>query len=117
MFTSMSARLRFAKTATQLMLAVSLFGLASAKADTVFTITGATADGSSINGTITIETVGGTVTGANVTLGAPDSVTCTSINNQTPAGTVGYFVQLNCSTGDLRLTLSTPNDTMGGTLV
>jgi hypothetical protein len=119
MFTLMLAKPRFAQTAIRLMLAVSLFGLASAKADTVFTITGTTANNSSISGTVTIDTVGGSVTGANITLGAPDSTTCTGITAaQGPAGTPGYFVQVGCSSGGfLMLTLRTPNDPAGGTLV
>jgi len=98
-----------AVTAAMLVLGFCLLGLASASAQTVFAVSGTIADGSSFSGTLTIDTTvasDSAISAANITIGPPDSDTCTSISFQIRGGPPGYEITIACTSGnDLFLTL------------
>jgi uncharacterized repeat protein (TIGR01451 family) len=103
--------------AGRLVLATCLLGLASANAATVFQVTiGQLLDNSTFSGTLTIDTTthgNSAVSAASITISAPDSVTCTTINFQEAAGSPGYLVDLNCTPGNTELRLVISSDAAG----
>ena len=91
-------------------LALCLLGPASANAQTVFNVTGVLGDGSPFSGTLTIDTTvasDSALTAASITIGAPDSATCTTINFQFRDPVVpGYVIDLFCTPpGSIELVL------------
>lgn len=54
----------------------------TARADTIFNVSGSLSDGAALGGTLTIDTVAGRVTASNITAGPPDSLTFTNITFQ-----------------------------------
>jgi len=109
----------FRQFALQLVLGICLFGFASAQAaSTDFNITGAVSDGSTVSGTLSIDTTAGMVTASTVALGAPDSVTCPNISYQFSGGSTGWVLGLDCIPGGslLQLVLLTPTQP-GGSLI
>jgi len=101
----------------KLLLATGLFGLAAAtaSASTVFQVRGTFSDGSAFSGTLTIDTVAGNVTAANVTIPSV-AVTCNTIFTQAAAGGGPgvYELVLQC-TGE-QFTLFLPSDPVGDLL-
>jgi hypothetical protein len=72
---------RFVVTAG-LLIAVVIGLAAPAHAAIIFQATGVFADGSALSGTLTIDTVGGTITASNLVVGAPSAFTFINIIGQ-----------------------------------
>jgi hypothetical protein len=96
-------------------LAIVLCASSAYAASVVFTAAGTTADGATLGGTVTIDTTAGTVTAANVTLGAPDTSTYTFIQAGTGPSAPVYVIQLGtAASGNPRMGLLVPGTTLVG---
>jgi len=101
----------------RLLLATGLLGLAAvtASASTVFQVSGTFTDGSPFSGTLTIDTVAGTVLAANVTIPSV-SQTCNSIFTQSVAGGGPGFYEVDLQCTSEKFIVFLPSDPAGDLL-
>jgi hypothetical protein len=91
--------------AARLCIVFCLAALACASAATVFSVSGALSNGASFSGTLTINTVTGIVTAANVTIGPPSNLTCVLDSLQFAVPPDDYELLLTCSPGNVPFNL------------